>query len=556
MRTLLVAVLLIATLTACTDDTDPEPTPRASTGQCDAGLHEAFSAWTRAGFSGTVAISTRGRFDCLAGFGTANDSAGTPNTPDTVFSIGSVTKSLTAATIFHLVDAGKLSLDDRVGRLLPELTGPVADVTVKQLLLHTSGLNGSHSEDHQPLSRDAAITAISRLELAFPPGTDYLYSNAGYTLLALLIEKVSGSSYRDYTARNILTLPGGKVAGGFWDGEPAAPGPRAVGYSEKGAPGHAGKFAGPHWAVDGNGGLAMTARDLAAWTHALFTGRLLSSESVRAISTPVQDLGDGQAETPGWGAIDASVYGKPFLTASGGGGDVGHNAVVVWLPERQQAIVVMSNKSRLPAGKLVEALAPALVAGHRLPTPGAPPADADTAARVGTYRLPTGGSLDVSASGNRLVMAARGVDAVVAALPPRGLSAEDIRDHERRVLAVLRGESSDGRKERTLFESTYGPITDLALAGTVFHDNDIRTYVTISTRSRSVLGWFSVDKEGGIAAVEVPTESPSLALVPSGAGRYRPDDPTGTGPEVTVEFADDRMTVTTPRGTTVARRTG
>ncbi|SHN47638.1 serine hydrolase domain-containing protein [Cryptosporangium aurantiacum] len=556
MRTLLVALLLIATLTACTDDTGPEPAPRESVGQCDAGLHAAFSAWTRAGFSGSVAISTKGRFDCLAGFGSANDSAGTPNTPDTVFSIGSVTKSFTAATVFHLVDAGKLSLDDPAGRLLPELAGPVAGVTVEQLLLHTSGLNGSHGEDHQPLSRNEAITAINRLELAFPPGTDYVYSNAGYTLLALIIEKVSGSSYRDYTATNILPLPGRTVAGGFWDGEPAAPGPRAVGYTESGAPGHDGTFAGPHWAVDGNGALAMTARDLAAWTHELFTGRLVSPASVRAISTPGHDLGNGQAETPGWAAVDASAYGKPFLTASGGGGDVGHNAVVAWVPERQQAIVVMSNKPRLPAGKLLKTLAPALISGHRMPTPGAPPADADTAARVGTYRLATGGSLDVSASGNRLVMSARGTDAVIAALPPRDLSTEDIRDHERRVLAVLRGESSDGRTERKLFESDYGPITDIALAGTVFHDNDVRTYVTISTRSRSVLGWFSVDEKGGVGAVEVPTEPPSLALVPSGNGRYRPDDPTETGPEVTVEFADDRMTVTTPRGTTVARRAG
>ena len=162
-----------------------------------------------------------------------------------MFSIGSVTKAFTAATVLDLVAEGRLSLDDRVGRLLPELTGPVADVTVRQLLLHTSGLTGSHGQDHRPLDRDAALAAICRLDLAFTPGSDYEYSNAGYTLLALVDREPSRARATASTPRRrSCACPDGRVAGGFWDGAPAAPGPRAVGYLDGGRTGPAGRLRG------------------------------------------------------------------------------------------------------------------------------------------------------------------------------------------------------------------------------------------------------------------------------------------------------------------------
>jgi CubicO group peptidase (beta-lactamase class C family) len=278
---LAVSLLVVAVLAACTDDRDapgPDPTGAAATA-CDPGLAKVFGAWARAGFSGSVVISTDGVFECLAGYGRADEAVGTPNTAETVFAIGSVTKAFTAAAVVKLAEEGRLSLDDRSGALLPELTGPVAAVTVRQLLLHTSGLNGTHGQDYEPLTRAAAVAAINRLELAFKPGTGYVYSNAGYTLLALIIEKVSGMPYRQFVVSKILPLPGGGLAGGYWNGAPAARGPRAMGYLDGGRTGEMGDFAGPHWALEGNGGLAMTAKDLASWTHALFTGKVLSVES-------------------------------------------------------------------------------------------------------------------------------------------------------------------------------------------------------------------------------------------------------------------------------------
>ena len=539
---------------ACTQDS-PQKTEG---GPCTRELDAAFSSWAGAGFSGSVAVATGERFECLAAYGLADDAAATPNTAETVFSLGSITKAFTAAAIYHLVDDGRLALDDRAGALLPGLRGPVREATVRHLLLHTSGLNGTHGNDTEPLSGEAALAAIGELELVAAPGERYLYSNAGYTLLALIVDKVSGASYRDYMATRILPLPDGRRAGGFWAGQPAVPGPRAVGYLEGGGTGERGDFAGPYWAVEGNGGLAMTMKDLATWTHALFTGAVVSAGSAEAIATPGRDLGDGRAEAPGWVAFDASRYGQRFLAAAGGGGDVGHNAVVVWLPERQRVIAIASNKPNVSAEQLLEAIGPALAKGEPLPTPSAQAGRDDLAAAAGTYKLGTGGSFQVAARDGRLAAAATGTDAVAALFPiPGDVSESELRRHEDAVRELLAGRTKEGREEREAFESAFGSIEGITMAGTIRAGGELRTYVTITGGGKAVLGWYALNEAGGVEAAELPaSEPPTLFLLPSGAGRYHPDDPTGAGPAVTVTFAGGRMTVTGPAGSATAQRTG
>lgn len=566
MRRLLATLLAAGVLGAgCGTDTPDAPDARSPAPPCDPGLDRAFRAWADAGFSGSVAVTAGGEPVCLTAYGLADRDADRPNTVDTVFAIGSVSKGFTAAAVFDLVDAGHLTLSDRAGDLVPGLTGPAAGVTVEQLLLHTSGLTGSHGQDHEPLSHDGAVAAIGRLGLAFEPGSDFLYSNAGYTLLALVVEATSGRPYRDQLAAEILPLPGGVVAGGFWDGEPAAPGPRAVGYPDEGPTDQMGDFAGPHWALAGNGDLAMTMGELAAWTHALFTGGIVRSRAVDLLDRLRFDQGDGTAEVPGWVAFDASAYGEPVLMAAGGGGDVGHDTVVVWLPESERAVTIASNTPNVAAGELLRAVGPALVAGEPLPPPDvAGDVDpADVAAIAGTYRLATGGSFEVAAGeGRRLAIAARGADAVAALFPPPDTAAlGDVAAHERAVAALLAGETPAGREERAALESELGPIGRVELAGTVLEDAELHTYVTVEAAGAAgdpLLAWYALDESGGVGAAELDVEPPTL-LVGSAGGerRFRPDDPTGAGPDVTVAFADGRLTVTGPGGaTTTARSAG
>lgn len=557
------AVIGIA-LGSCTDTghrpSAPDATAAEPAGECSGAVDKAFRAWERAGFSGSIAVSTRGELECQAGYGWADRASDTPNTADTVFSIGSVSKAFTAAAAVSLVDAGRLRLDDRAGDLVPELRGPAARATVRQLLLHTSGLTGSHGEDHQPLSRRRAIETIGDLELAFAPGTDYAYSNAGYTLLSLIIESASGESYRGYLASRILTLPDDATIGGFWDGEPAAPGPRATGYLDDGATGETGDFAGPHWALAGNGDIAMTMPDLATWTHALFTDQLLSPAAVDVIRRPGFNHGDGTSETPGWVAIDESLFGEPVRASSGGGGDIGHNTIVAWLPDSERVIAIASNTPKVSAGDLLRKLTPALVAGDPLPTPDAPDSaidPAELAAVAGRYELGRAGSFDVVAGAGRLEITAHGRAAVPALFPmPQGVRDASAAVHEERVMAMLAGETAQGRQERRALESELGgTITGIEPVGTIVDGGELRTYVTVDSASESMLAWYAVDEAGGVAAVMIGADPPSRSFIPTGDGAYRLDDPAGTAPEVVAKFDGRRLTISGPDVATSARRT-
>ena len=544
-----------AALAGCVPEGGPADAAAPGAPPCEAEFGEAFGAWADAGFSGSVALSTGGRFDCLAAYGTADPESGRQNTPDTVFAIGSVSKSFTAAAVLGLAEEGALSLDDPAGGILPELDGPAAEATVEQLLLHTGGLTGSHGEDHEPLDREQAIAAIGRLERAFDPGTDFLYSNGGYTLLALIIDEVSEAGYREHMAAEVLPLPGGGSAGGFWDGEPAAPGPRAVGRLDGGGTGAAGDFAGPHWALSGGGDLAMTMEQLAAWTHALFTGAAAVPGPAEGSGAPRFEHGDGTAEVPGWAALDETVYGAPVLMSAGGGGDTGQDVAAVWLPETERAVAVASNGPEVTAEELLEAVGPALLAGEAPPVPERP-ADADPAelaAAEGSYALGGDGAFEVRADGGGLTVAASGPDAVAALFPlPGEFGAGDAAAHEKRVRALLDGASREGREERAALESDFGEIAEVEIDGTLVQDGELRTYVVLGTGEGEVGMWYALDRQGGIAAAEGPVDPPSLRLVPSGEGRYRPDDPTGAGPRVSVAFEDGRMTVSGPSGSATA----
>lgn len=574
-------VTLMASAAACTSDTE---TPEEGAGSraggaadapaCPPELDEAFGAWAEAGFSGTIAMLTDGEPDCLAAYGTADAATGAPNTVDTVFAIGSVSKAFTAAAVYALVDDGKLAPTDRVGDLVPDLVGPAAEVTVEQLLVHTGGLTGGYGDDHQPLGHDEAVAAIGGLSQAFPPGSDHLYSNAGYTLLALVVEHVSGTDYREFLASRVLTLPDGAVAGGFWDGDPAADGPRAVGVLDDGSAGQAGNFVGPHWAMAGNGDLAMSPRNLAVWTHALFTGQVTSPEAAAAIARPGFDHGDGTAETPGWVAMDERRLGEPVLAAAGGGGDTGQEAVVAWLPDSERVVAVASNAPDVTAEDLLAAIGPALVAGELPPPPAGPSGDADggvdaedIAALAGTYVLTTddaaddaaggsaGGSFEVAPHDDGLAITASGPAAVAALFPlPDGIAA-DAAAHEARVRALLAGETDVGREEREAVESDLGPIEEVALVGTILEDRELRTYVTITAGGEPVTGWYAVDEHGGIAAVDLGG-GPALVVVPAGGRTFRPADPTGGAADVTVGFGQDRLTVAGPAGTATASLSG
>lgn len=545
---LLAAALSAVLLSACSDDIDDPISSDAPA--CDPALDSAFRAWGNAGFSGVALVSGPAGAECSTGVGLADRGTGAPNTADTVYAIGSISKTFTAAAVAQLEAEGRLGRSDRAGDLLPGLTGPVATATVAQLLLHTSGLTGSHGQDHEPLSRDAAIGALSGLRVDGGRTGEFLYSNAGYSLLALIVDERSEEGYRSFMRERILA-----TGGGFWDGEPAAPGPRAVGYAAEGAPSGLDDFAGPHWALAGNGDLAMSMTQLAAWTRGLFAGEIVSPAALDVLLEPGATDEGGRAMSPGWVHIGADTFGEPALATAGGGGDLAQNVVLAWLPDSRRVLAFASNTADVTAEELLQKVAPALVAGEPLPTPATAPATppaigkaaAGAAALAGTYRT-SDGALVVETTADGLVIRAQGPSAFAALFPTTAVPAARVEAHEAAVADLLAGRTEAGREELELIAEDEGAVTGTEVLGSVVDDGELRTFVRVRVGAKSLIGWYALDDAGGVEGVDLGGY-PVVRLLEGEQG-YRV-----AGTEaITVTFHDSGVTVSGPTATVTGTR--
>src|SRR5262245_26819371 len=187
----------------------PPPTADESSSLVDPIAQEALHAGPIAGL--TVGLARGGREVFAKGYGMADLENEVPATANTVYKIASVTKSFTGAAILQLRDEGKLTLDDPIGRFLPELPAAWRPVTVKQSLTHTGGLPNYHGKlfrENVAMDLTAAewVRSMADRPLLFEPGTGWSYSNLGYDILGLIIEKLSGVSYGE-CVRAHMTAP-------------------------------------------------------------------------------------------------------------------------------------------------------------------------------------------------------------------------------------------------------------------------------------------------------------------------------------------------------------
>jgi CubicO group peptidase (beta-lactamase class C family) len=165
----------------------------------------------RGDFSGVVLVAHNGRPIFRRAYGLANREWNVPVTVDTEFRIGSVTKQFTAAAIFQLIEAGKVALDDPVSTYVEGLPHAWTGITIRQLLNHTSGIadfvqyNGFiHGPARLDLMPDQILDLVRDQPLEFAPGSRFKYTNTGYALLGMIIERISGQSYADYMQQHVL----------------------------------------------------------------------------------------------------------------------------------------------------------------------------------------------------------------------------------------------------------------------------------------------------------------------------------------------------------------
>lgn len=237
-------------------------------------------------FSGVVLIAKDGKTVFSKAYGYANLSDSIPNRLNTRFNLASMGKMFTGMAIMQLVQAGKLSLDAKVGLYLPGYPNKaVADsVTIHQLLTHTSGM-GNFWEEHEKLAKekyktvDDYLTLFINKPLLFKPGTRYLYSNSGYTLLGKIIEQVSGQTYFDYVKQHIF-LPLKMYDTDAYELDDAVP-RIAIGYTM--SPEHPGQWKNNMYVnvVKGGpaGGSYSTAADLLRFANAVLSNQLLNKEN-------------------------------------------------------------------------------------------------------------------------------------------------------------------------------------------------------------------------------------------------------------------------------------
>ncbi|MEM8889674.1 MAG: serine hydrolase domain-containing protein [Bacteroidota bacterium] len=276
----------------------------------------------KAGFTGAVLVAEKGEILLRKGYGESDRAKGVPNKPETIFDMGSISKQFTAAAILKLEMQGKLKVEDKASDYLPELEGPRKDITLHQLLTHTAGLPGAIGSDEELIPRADYFKRLNGRNLLQAPGEKHVYSNVGYTLLALIIEERSGLRYEDFL-RKELFLPADMEQSGYILPEWKA-GEMAHGYrnnTDKGLPTEQNwDENGPGLHLMGNGGLLSNVDDMYKWHQALAGEKILSESAKKKFYTRhTPEEGGRTFYGYGW-AIFPTRWDSELITHNGGNG--------------------------------------------------------------------------------------------------------------------------------------------------------------------------------------------------------------------------------------------
>jgi CubicO group peptidase (beta-lactamase class C family) len=302
-------------------------------------LDDYFRRLSEGGFSGAVLIVQRGQVLLDAGYGLADESTGQPVTKESVFDIGSISKQFTAAAVLQLEARGQLALNVPISSYLSDLPADKQALTLHQLLTHTSGLGDHGSDDLEALDRTTALQRIAATPLEFQPGSAYRYSNSGYTLAALIIEKVTGQPFTEYLHTNLFAPTGLHHTGFYGNQQLAGRIPRSyINGEDVGSPA---SWPGPFWVSLGNGGVVSTTGDLYTWWNALRTGKVLPPAQTAALFTRATAKDEpGAFYGYGW-SLEDSPYG-PLISHEGGG--IGGNSIISYYSDHDLLLIITSNR--------------------------------------------------------------------------------------------------------------------------------------------------------------------------------------------------------------------
>jgi CubicO group peptidase (beta-lactamase class C family) len=339
----LMEIVIGSILLACAPVETPTatPIPQEVISSIDAYLDDLAK---EGGFSGSVLIAQGDNILLSAGYGMADIQSNVRNTPQTRFHIGSVTKQFTAMAVLMLQARGKLDLEDEVCSHIPHCPDDWREITVHQLLTHSSGLPDSwqfYADKNRPdvsYDPEEMIGWFKDAPLGFEPGDRFSYSNTGYLVLGHLVEQVSGQSYKEFLRQEIFE-PLEMTNTGYAHEDTDL----AVGYSSNGL--EAG-FMNPSLAYAA-GGLYSTVEDLYRWDRSFYTEELIPRELIDTIFTPF-------IPTPALPFVppyDQAGYGYGWFVgerlghrvAGHGGTYNGFRALIERYPDDEISIIILSN---------------------------------------------------------------------------------------------------------------------------------------------------------------------------------------------------------------------
>ena len=319
-------------------------------------VDELLTRMTQEGtFTGAVLIAQYRKVLFSKGYGLADRALGIPNTPQTRFHLGSITKQFTAMMILILQSQGKLSVQDPICNFIAGCPKEWQDITIHHLLTHTSGLSSQLSDQLYRKIEAATSGPVAPAEgaqylgltspwvLDTQPGEQYAYNNFGYILLAHIIEGVSGQSYRDFLNQAIFTSLR-MCNSGYQDN---ASGVAKLYFDHADTTGV--QFGSPP-VSEGSGHLYSTSEDLFLWDQALYSGRLLPRDELALMFEPfVHDIGDNTPGMPAWlgfgygyGWFVGEFQGHSVVAGAGGGPLF--SALIIRFPEDELAAILLTNQ--------------------------------------------------------------------------------------------------------------------------------------------------------------------------------------------------------------------
>jgi CubicO group peptidase (beta-lactamase class C family) len=333
------------------------PAPARSIAPAD--VNRIFARWTDKTPGCSVGASVKGVVTISNAYGMADLEHDVPNTADTIFEAGSVAKQFTAASVLLLARDGKLSIDDPIRKYIPEVPEHDTPITIRHMLTHTSGLRdwGSvaavqgwprtmrvHTHAH-------VLEIVSRQKaLNFAPGTRWSYSNTGYNLAAILVSRVSGMSFADFTRTRIFE-PLGMTSTSWRDDHTRIVKRRAIAYSAEGD-----RFSTemPFENVHGNGGLLTTVGDLLKWNANVASPRIWDAAFVKQ----QEDRGrftSGRQHNYAFGLVVVPY--KGLREVGHGGATAGYRSYLVRYPDEDVSVAVLCNAGSANAEQHARAVA-------------------------------------------------------------------------------------------------------------------------------------------------------------------------------------------------------